>query len=316
MILESWLRALNPTDKRVLVFAAGGGADIIFVRVISEMLRRCGATQVDLAQPLNRTTIDSDIARRFELETLQSCAAQVAVFESVVHNEHLDAGQRGKGITLAAAIEWSHGQRMVFAAQGNGPQLLARRAWRESEPYDMAIAVDGGGDILTGDPTTFDRIVLDNFRTAWHPSRPLALVVIGLGADGALDDRSLFHAKLPGWSLQQETEIDLQTCEAIECVLQMTNRLHPDPLNWTPTDPFWSRGLHVPQIVTLAARSLLPRSRSGAPFVLAPRHVAAPVRPLEHCERANALWLVLNEHLAKTVRLYCARSHMPTSLLN
>lgn len=306
-----WLNEVDPRDKRVLVFAAGGGADIVFVRFLAGLLWRGGAAEVDVAQPLNRSTIETEAAQRFQIESLAQCANQVGAFTSVTPNVHQEAALRGKGIALAAAIEWRHGLRLVFAATGTGCQSLARREWRPHQPYDMAIAVDGGGDVLTGGASNFDRVVLDRFRAAWDGTRLLSLVVIGLGADGASEHGAFAERTLNGWECRWKAHIDAASSEEIDSALRLANRLHPDPLAWTSLDRYWSRGLHVPQIVTLAARSQLPMSQAGFPYVLAPRRSEASKVPTETWARMNEAWMVLNGDLAKTA--CCFRASGPST---
>lgn len=267
MFLDSWLREDSRHGGRALVIAAGGGADIVLAAIVGSRIRHLFGTAVDIAQPLNRDKIDQHLCDDFHLASVgEEHIDQLKRFAARCENAHQQSGVRGKGIAIAAAIEWTAGDRLVFAANGDGCASLATL-----HPYELVFAVDGGGDILTGEATEFDRRVLSRFHDAWGMSRHLALLVLGLGADGASSEADLADASMHGWRLQGETQIDEEACNTIDSVLRQANRLHPNPLHWTVDDPHWSHGLHVPQIISLAVRGQLPASRRGLPYVLVPR---------------------------------------------
>jgi len=304
MFIDGWLEAADPVGKQALVFSAGGGADIILARVIADRLRAAGAQTVDLAQPLNRLEIEKPLAEQFRMSDLTG-SAQVLRLDEVVPNDSDEALMlRGRGIAIAAAIDWRAGDRLIFAPKGDGCSLLANRAWAEGEPYDLAIAVDGGGDILTGDSDNFDRVVLDRFRETWDSSRRLALVVIGLGADGGSSVEQFRGATMDGWSQTREAFIDLALCDEIEDVLASINRLHPNPLYWRDSDPHWAYSLHVPQIIALAGRSMLPASARGGDYVLAPRKGEMKDLPNEIYSETGRPWIILNKRLLQIARWY------------
>ncbi len=303
MFLDDWLRELNPPGKRALVLAAGGGADVVFVRLVAERLWCAGAVAVDLLQALNRPVVDAETSERFGLVGAGKGDNDVVKrFSVVVPNGH--ESLRGKGMAIAAAIDWRHGERLVVAAKGGGCATVARRCWAADEPYDLAVAVDGGGDVLTGGPDNFDRVVLDRFHEAWETANPLGLLVIGLGADAASEEATMTSATISGWRLAHDAKVDIAACDEIEEILRTVNRLHPDPLNWRDSDRHWSHGLHVPQIVALAARSRFPAASRGRPYVLVPRKSERATLPTEEHRSTGQRWVVMNEQLLCTARWY------------
>ncbi len=309
MFMDDWLSQLEPEGKRALVFAAGGGADAVLVRLVAERLMGAGASIVDVAQAYNRFSFDPEVVERFALVAPGDLGcAQVMRFGAVVANDHQTDGLRGKGMAIAAAIEWKHGERLIFAAKlgAGGCAALALRSWKPAEPYDFAVAVDGGGDVLTGGANEFDRVVLDSFKANWDSSKPLGLLVIGLGADvGSPEGAFATNTTIDGWQFSGETAIDADASEGIEEILRSINRLHPDPQNWRDSDEHWTRGLHVPQIVALAVRSRLPVSSRGLPFVLVPRPSKQQGPPTEAHSETRQSWPVLNLELLRTARWYC-----------
>lgn len=305
MFVDKWLHQIEPEGKRALVFAAGGGADIIFVRWVSQRLIDAGASSVDIAQAANRSSFDSEISAKFALVNIEGLISKVVMmFGDVVANDNPDDGTRGKGTPIAAATAWDHGDRLLFAAKrgAGGTAALAKRSWKPSEPYDIAIAVDGGGDVLTGGPDEFDRVVLDAFRENWNPDRPLRLLIVGLGADlGSTESEFTRTPNIEGWDFISETKVDLEASREIEKILAATNRLHPTPEVWRTSDEHWSRGLHVPQIVALAVQSRLPESSRGLPYVIVPRPVKRKVPiPTEPQKQTGEPWPELNGDLLRT----------------
>jgi len=306
MFLEDLLKEFEFKSKHGLVFSAGGGADIVLARFVAEKIIEAGATKVDIAQARNRSEFSQEAVERYALvSTIRNDLDHVMKFSTVVANNHRD-GLRGKGMAMAAAIDWSHGERLVFAAKEGaaGPKELAEKSWELSEPYDFAIAIDGGGDILTGGKQEFDRVVLDCFKANWNPAKPLGLLVVGLGADMGSSEEE-FSASLPldGWRLSGESVIGSDVSTTLEDLLCTVNRLHPNPTHWSINDEYWSRGLHVPQIVALAAQSILPISKMGSTHVLVPRP-SKNERSTEINTVTKYPWPVFNLELLRTVRLY------------
>jgi hypothetical protein len=306
MFLDNWLRGFEPESLHGLVFSAGGGADIVFARLVAEKMIEAGASKVDVAQARNRYSFSPEVVERYGLVPLGKTGKnQVMKFSDVVANHHPD-GLRGKGMAMAAAVEWGHGERLVFAAKegSSGPEVLAERSWKLTEPYDFAIAIDGGGDILTGGKQEFDRVVLDAFKANWNPVKPLGLLVVGLGADmGSSEGSFSTSSPLDGWQLSGESVIGPDASDRLVHLLGMVNRLHPDPLNWGIQDDYWSYGLHVPQIVSLAAQSALPTSMLGPPYVLVPRP-SKQKSDTEINDVTKQPWPVFNIELLRTARWY------------
>ena len=305
MFPDAWLQHFALGTKRGLVFAAGGGADIILARFVAERVLCAGCAAVDLAQPLNRCSIGSKLVEDFQLTPrAEGEDSQVLCHAKVIANTHEPRTLRGKGICISAAIPWDHGLRLVFAAQGEGCSMLAHRAQVSGSHYDFAIAVDGGGDILTAGQEEFDRVVLQRFRAAWSPFRPLMLFVIGLGADGASRPVDFGSVSLDGMLLRGEATVDEESAKNIEGILRIANRWHQDPLSWNGQPEEWAHGLHVPQIVVLATRKELPMASSGSSNVLVPRRPKRLDIPTENRGSPVLPWLVLDQDLLRTARCY------------
>jgi len=186
MFADRWLVALNPQGKNALVLATGGGADIVLAQFVAQRLVSLGAIRVDIAQALNKSDFTDEIVCQFHLTDPQGTGQGLVRRLPGGKPNDGEPGTRGNGISMAAAMEWNEGDCLLVAAKKGslGAAALARREWEPTKPYDLAVAVDGGGDILTGGPEEFDRVVLDVFQTVWDKTRPLALLVVGLGADG------------------------------------------------------------------------------------------------------------------------------------
>ncbi|MCA9546334.1 MAG: hypothetical protein KC613_18140, partial [Myxococcales bacterium] len=171
--------------------------------------------------------------------------------------------RRGKGLSISASLAWEHGTRYVFAAHGQGPAVLAGGRDTSAPFYDFAVGVDGGGDVLTHDDNEFDRIVLGRFRDGWTSARPLALVSMGLGADGGSAPEDFDNIDLPGWCDLGSTSVDRPFADALHRELESLGLWHATPQAWRPDDPYWGYGFKVPQIIALTVRGEFPFSEPG-----------------------------------------------------
>ncbi len=268
MIADHLLPHAATDCRRALVFSAGGSADLVFAKTIALALVARGVERVDLAQPLNCQQLSAKgllegNGRLHGLGPATGVDPELVLRHSTtVPVERLDEGRRGKGLSISAAMDWPYGERYVMAAHGGGPRLLAGRRDGATPFYDLAVGVDGGGDVLTHDEREFDRIVASGVRLGWRGPGALLLVVVGLGADGGSAPEQFEGATLQGWRQVGSGRVDADWASQLERELRALTLWHDEPARWSPNDPFWGYGLKVPQIVALATRGATP---FGAP---------------------------------------------------
>lgn len=271
MIVNHLRAQLSPACARGLVFAAGGSADIILAKVIAAELARNGCTRVDLAQPLNCRKLTEKVSlaepgKGYALEVEDGLDPEAVLrHHACVPVAQHTAAQRGKGLNISSSLEWTSGSRYVCAAFGDGLASLARRRSGDRCHYDFAIAVDGGGDVLTHGEDEFDRVVIAGFKSGCPSTCPLLLVSLGLGADGGSAPEDFERCTLQGWRSVAETEVDQALANSMHRELDRLGLWHPSPAKWSHDDPDWSYGFKVLQIVVLAVRNEFPFPMAGDP---------------------------------------------------
>jgi len=264
MIAHSVVEQLGPSRSRGIVFAAGGSADIILAKAIAAGLVRAGCDSVDLAQPLNCSTLAekgllSEAGEHHALIAEADLEPELVLRHyAIVPCERHPDHRRGKGLSISSSLEWRHGSRYVCAAHGGGPRALAARRLEGDPYYDFAIGVDGGGDVLTHGDDEFDCVVVAGFRSGWQSHRPLLLIAMGLGADGGSPPASFQRVSLPGWKQVSSAEVDGGFVDELQADLERLGLWHPEPASWKSEDPYWGYGFKVPQIIALAVRGEFP----------------------------------------------------------
>ncbi|MCB9545270.1 MAG: hypothetical protein H6706_05175 [Myxococcales bacterium] len=269
MITRHVLEQIGHDNRRGLVFAAGGSADLILAKAIAERLISDGCSHVDLAQPLNcrglsQKDLLGEAGRRHALgpEPDLDPEAVLRHHASVPAELHPDH-RRGKGLSISASLEWEHGFRYVCAAHGRGLAALAGRRAGRTPYYDFAIGIDGGGDVLTHGEDEFDRVVVDGFRAGWSSRRPLLLIAMGLGADGGSAPAQFDEVALAGWRSVGTAEVETAFAEAVQRDLERLRLWNESPASWSRDDPCWGYGFKVPQIIALAVRREFPFDAPG-----------------------------------------------------
>lgn len=277
-MIERWLEILGVGGRCGLVVAASGASDGVLAHALAAEALRLGARRMDLVEP-----IGTDTLRVPELEATPREAwglvpvapfgeDQVLRLARRIANPDGPIQVRSKGLRVAAALEWTAGERLVAAGTGAGLRGLATRCDADGAPlYDFALVVDGGGDILIHGDTEYDRRVLAHFVAAWPRSRPLGLFVLGLGIDGGPSPEALVGAAVPGFRLLASAEMGPRWAEAFERALSEANCWHPAPDTWTLADPAWAHGLKVPQILAMAIRREFPFPSADEGRVTFPR---------------------------------------------
>lgn len=274
---DLWFAELGVADAEGVVVAAGGASDIVLARCLAERAIGYGARRVDIAQPLGCRTFSSkgimgEALNAHGLEEIPGVDPDsVLRHNRTVPNGDAPMKLRGKGIRVSAALDWESGERLVVAGIGDGMRVLAGRPWAPDRPYDFALAVDGGGDVLTHDHTEFDRVVVDALAATWSEPRRLGLVAMGLGADGGSSPTEFVDACPPGWRHHATATMDSQLADAMQAGLERANCWNPRPATWDVTDPEWDYGLKVPQIIAMASRGEFPFPCDRGGLVCFPR---------------------------------------------
>ncbi len=264
MIGEQIIEQVGQHRDSGIVFAAGGSADLILARNIAAELVGLGCWRVDLAQPLNCKALSEKgllaaQGRFHALEPEEGLDPEAVLrHHGCIPSQRHPDGRRGKGLSISSSLEWDHGARYVCAAHGRGLDLLAGRRDLDGRGYDFAVGVDGGGDVLTHGDEEFDRVVVGGFLSGWSAARPLILVVMGLGADGASPPEAFGDATLEGWTALPTLEVDSDFGRGLQRDLDKLGLWNPAPSEWTPDDPYWGYGLKVHQIIVLAVRDEFP----------------------------------------------------------
>lgn len=263
-LVDEALQRAGAGCARALVVAAGGSADILLAKGLAELLVEAGCRQVDLAQPLKCQVLAQYKRITGSLDDWGLDSVPGLEPNAVLRHARprratkSDAGERGKGLSISTSVSWGYGDRFIVAALGAGPHILAARCDADAPYYDLALAIDGGGDVLTHDEAEFDRIVVDGLQSGWHGNGPLMLAVMGLGADGGSSPEQFESAGLAGWSLIMQSQIDLDFADLLERELMAQGLWLVDPAGWTARDQDWGYGLKVPQIMAMARRGQFP----------------------------------------------------------
>ena len=275
--IDPWLTAMGVRGNQGVVFAAGGASDVILARCIAGRAIALGASQVDIVEAMGRRTLSEIVApedrrQAFALEPLpHTDPEQVLRHFASITNPDGPIKIRGKGIRISAALTWNHGERLISAAVGEGMPTVVARPWAPGQPYAFAIGVDGGGDVLTHDEREFDRKVLAAFAGAWTDTESLALIVVGLGADGGSTPAEFVDAAPPGWLHHGTVDMDEALADAMQDGLEAANCWMHEPLTWRVDVLEWDYGLKVPQIIAMAIRRQFIFPSNDSEFVCFPR---------------------------------------------
>jgi hypothetical protein len=292
--LDSILEKFPLRGGHGIVFATGGAADIVLARCLASRAMALGAVKVDIVEPLGKASLaDKGLIGaglvEHALEALKETDPDL-VLHHVGSRPNPDAPMRprGKGLRISTALSWEHGERLLCAGTGDGPRVVADRPWMPDRPYDFALGVDGGGDVLTHDEREFDRVVLAAFSSAWQGDPDaLGLVVMGLGADGGSAPEDFEGACPPGWRLLGTAEIDEDLANGMERGLTEANLWLDEPLSWSADDPSWDYGFKVPQIIAMAVRRQAPFPCSSPGLVAYPRRKKLTVMSQELLRQAR-----------------------------
>ncbi len=283
-----------PVAGHGVVFAAGGASDIVLARCLAARCVALGASRVDIVQPLGtdsleRKGISGIRLGEFALQPFPGVAADLVLrHHASLPNSEVSMRDRGKGIRISTALHWDHGDRLVCAGKGLGLQVVAARPWRPDHPYDFALGVDGGGDVLTHDETEFDRVVVGAFASAWSGAPgALGLIAMGLGADGGSTPEEFVGACPPGWTEVGIAELDGEFADGMEQGLREARCWLDDPTTWSVHDPAWDYGLNVPQIVAMAIRGHHPFPCPGPGLATFPRRKKLTVMSPELLRQAR-----------------------------
>jgi hypothetical protein len=271
---EDLVRLIEVAERRILIVSIGGGADVVIAKAIALTMTRSGAAAVDIVQTKARSMLDRE-------ETLQDLGelhlSKVGTFgecefleyQTTVPNIVRDARARTRGKRLAAALTWQNGRRFYAAGRSPSWREFIRSGGGQGRPYEAVVCVDGGGDVLGVDQES-DIKVLRHIQQSMPAESQLFLYVVGMGADGTPIE-AFEDARLEGWSQASEGSLQDSFADDLEICLRETNCWLDEPLKWDEPGSLWSYGLNVPQIVSMAIRSIFPFMRPLDGVVTFPR---------------------------------------------
>ncbi|MBI5491109.1 MAG: hypothetical protein HY905_27505 [Deltaproteobacteria bacterium] len=271
---------LGVAGRRGAAVSVGGAADVVIARALAAVAMRSGAARMDVIQTvcyenLAGQDIQGPALDDLGLEATEGCdPGHLLRHCRVVPNPLQEPRSRGKGKRISAALDWPHGERLLGAALSRGFANLFGAEGRCN--YDFVIGVDGGGDVLGLDEQTDMRVLAVLRRACAHDVR-LAMVVAGLGADGATLPEQIRQATLSGWDKHGEERMDLAFAALLEEGLRQASCWLDNPLAWGPENPAWNYDLKVPQIISMAIRGQFPFACPEKGLVCFPRRGALRV---------------------------------------
>lgn len=260
---SDWQGGFDPgfpvSGRRGMVVGIGGASDIVLAKLLARQAIMAGANSVDIVQvvaveSLAEKVPDERARSSFALRKVPG-ASVMSLLRHVgrVPNKHGPLARRGKGLQVSAAMSWSNGERYVVSSKGGFSNL--KRLSAKFGGYGFVMAVDGGGDILSGRVDEFDVINLNELSKVFVRVVPMCLYVIGIGADGHLEGRRI-KPMLQGWRVRSANEMPRDFSVQIQSIMTEAGRWHPAPRSIGRSSRLnWRHGPHVPQIVAVALRN-------------------------------------------------------------